>query len=443
MQLRPASSEPARFEVLDALGGWFRLEAGEATLAGSIPLRAARACSPFLEGNAIGYRLVTDAVFRVQRRLGLWRVEVSVPEAVRRAQRANLPQIAVTMANGGATSGADAARRGLMTRLERELVWIDGVTSSIPKLILFTGLFVRALPDCELLLSSAGNRRSVTYGVEPGWVRATELVPLLIELTYRGLGDMTWEITGEVASLLPLLRPMSLETRSLSARSNLGEAHARFFDTNYFAQKKRGPTRKYKSMITESGSARAEQAPSTIGEWVEIVSRPQTANVRAETIPESDCGAAHLVRNAVSFDARFDGQHVVVTCDPVEMREHANRIEAEWRALYGELGDARGALLYFTKYATLHQAGEPFFFVKPPALVSTPPGTACLVEGLCGPEYDVLRGVIRTDVFHAVPTVIRLNWPGKKIRVPKGMPLAWVVPFERSSPHPSYRRREL
>lgn len=118
---------------------------------------------------------------------------------------------------------------------------------------------------------------------------------------------------------------------------------------------------------------------------------------------------------------------------------------AAWRDAVG--GGARlehpGSELYLTKYFTPHPPGEPHFFVKPWALTATPPGWSCLVEGIHGDGYDVLRGIVSTDVFHATPAVFRVHREGAWIAVPEGAPLLRVIPVPRSLLTHEFRLRRL
>jgi hypothetical protein len=91
----------------------------------------------------------------------------------------------------------------------------------------------------------------------------------------------------------------------------------------------------------------------------------------------------------------------------------------------------KGAVLYLTKYFTPHPQGEPHFFVKPWAFTVTPRGWSSLLEGVRGEGWDVMRGVVWTDRFHATPAVFSMQG-GRRVRVREGAPLLDVVPVPRS-----------
>ena len=98
---------------------------------------------------------------------------------------------------------------------------------------------------------------------------------------------------------------------------------------------------------------------------------------------------------------------------------------------------------YFTKYFTHHPPGEPHFFVKPWAFVQTPPGWSCLLEGVHGDGFDVLRGVVATDMFYATPAVFQVYRTGEPIRVRFGEPLLHVMPIPRRLLQAGFRQATL
>ena len=141
-----------------------------------------------------------------------------------------------------------------------------------------------------------------------------------------------------------------------------------------------------------------------------------------------------VFRNEVGFRALFDGQTVALEYDRARLRHRATAVA---EALRGTLAgtpalDHPGAELYLTKYFTPHTPGEPHFFVKPWALTQTPPGWSSLIEGVHGPGYDVMRGIVATDVFHATPAVFRVHREGERIDVAEDAPLLRVIPLPRT-----------
>jgi hypothetical protein len=148
-----------------------------------------------------------------------------------------------------------------------------------------------------------------------------------------------------------------------------------------------------------------------------------------------------VFRNAVAFRAIFDGHTVAIEKDERALGDGAAAIEHVFAELYGDdfVAKNRGAIWYLTKYFTPHPPGEPHFFVKPWAFTVTPPGWSTLIEGVTGPGYDVLRGVVATDAFHATPAVFVLHDTGRWVRVARGAPLCAAIPFPRALARRPYR----
>jgi hypothetical protein len=162
--------------------------------------------------------------------------------------------------------------------------------------------------------------------------------------------------------------------------------------------------------------------------------------------PETRPAQLHTLTfaNEVSFTARYDGHTLALDYDQAALRRKAAVVERAFAQAAGPAAaQHEGAALYLTKYFTPHPSGEPHFFVKPWAFVQTPPGWSCLLEGQNGDGYDVLRGVVATDVFHATPAVFHVRREGVPIRVREGEPLLRVVPFPRRLLGEGFRLRRL
>src|SRR5262249_1700659 len=112
----------------------------------------------------------------------------------------------------------------------------------------------------------------------------------------------------------------------------------------------------------------------------------------------------------IGFSTTCDGHTVAPDYDRPALRRltagiQPASVEAEGPDLVAK---PPGALLYLTKYFAPHPPGEPHFFVKPWALTVLPPGWSALVDGMHGPGYDVMRGVVHADQFFATPAVFQL-----------------------------------
>jgi hypothetical protein len=135
----------------------------------------------------------------------------------------------------------------------------------------------------------------------------------------------------------------------------------------------------------------------------------------------------------VPFTATYDGYTLTVDHDRAALERYAAEVRDTWRRWLDASATAshEGALLYLTKYFTPHPPGEPHFFVKPCALVASSGGSSTVIDGRAGAGYDVMRGVVRSDTFHAAPAVFQLWRPGDTITVARGAVLAELFAFPR------------
>lgn len=408
-----SDAEPPAIDAIDVLDGFCGLERRSPTLDGSVPLRAASACSPLLEGNAYGFQIVLRK--RIELRhgaLGLRVVNTEQREDTERALRAVLPAL---VARGIVESdNADGLAEG----------YLRPAAPLSRRLVVFTGLLVRPRADARLRLSSTANRRPMGVRVRERFFEdSTQFRPLVLELELDLDSAVTLE--GEVATLAALPRVSSFAMCDIASAPEVVEAHLNFYDRAYFAQKKLGrSTRKYRRLVERAAPA---QPTSTLPASTTLVAQAGPAHVEVR-------GDRLCFTNALSFTARFDGSAVRLRYDTHALGAFAAAVESAFApfARADDRSPKPGALLYLTKYFTPHPQGEPHFFVKPNALVKTAPGWSTLVEGVCGPKYDVLRGVVRTDAFHATPAVFALYRPLCEVRVDAGAPLLHLFPFPRA-----------
>jgi hypothetical protein len=432
-------------EVLDVLGGLVRITTRTPTLDGSVPLRVARACVPLLEGNAYGLQLTLARPLLVRRRLGRWRG---------------------TWVDGG--GGVERAHAGAWPRLPEEGYlprtsgWVRALKGPLVRpapggLRLFTGLLVRAEPGVWLRLTSAANRRNTLFEIgeqvlpdDGGWV------PLVLELTIRRGAPAAFRLEGEIACLGPLRPGARFESIALEDAPDLARAHAAFYDRGYFEDKREEVTGKYRRLVTgeASGESPAEVARcrvATIGPSRHAVVALDRFTTSAGPVPEARPEDPRrldtlVFRNELGFAALYDGHTLALEYDRARLGERTRAVEAAWRRAAAGGGAALehpGSELYLTKYFTPHPPGEPHFFVKPWALTATPAGWSSLVEGVHGDGYDVLRGVVSTDVFHATPAVFRVHREGAWLRVAEDAPLLRVIPLPRTLLGHEFRMRHL
>ncbi len=445
----PETSDP-HLDVLDALDGAVALTRRSPTLDGSVPLRVVQGCVPLLEGNAAGLQLVLRRPWRLRRRLGAWRPSPLSPrelpsawgvagdhdEAPARRDDALLAARADTLASRGIVPARGHWHELLRRGVAQAPAWGGAIT-------LATGLLVRPRGDVVLRVSGASARASARYDVEETWYEGGAWVPLVLEVVPRDDVDEL-VLEGEVATLTATCRGIALRRAALDARA--ARAHLDFYDARYFAAKREGEvTRKYRREVANN-LAQPDGAPP----WVELVTggpdavrEAREARVaRREGVTRTAPPATTLhVENEVDFEARWDGQRVWLAWDRPALEARAREIEARWAAVVGALDAHRGALWYLTKYFTPHPPGEPHLFTKPAVFVRSAPGLSSLVEGVGavgGAALDVLRGVVQTDTFHAVPTVYGFRAPGVA-RVSAGATVARIVPTPRELLAPRFR----
>ncbi|WP_437726679.1 hypothetical protein [Sorangium sp. So ce861] len=470
-----AAAGEACFEVLDALG-LCRLTRRTGDLDGAVPLRVAKACVPLLEGNAFGHQITLARPIEVQRRLGSLRAEPAGEhrEALLGAHRAALPRL---------VSQGFLAPDGAWHRALRDgLAWTCRTGLGQARLRLWTGLLVRPDPGVWLRVAGAANRRNALIEVSEAYLADERaFVPLVLELRVRDEAPRRLRIEGEIGCLAPVRPDVRIEACALADAPEVGRAHAEFYDARYFAAKKGEVTRKYRRLVggeagvregragegsaragdAGEGSARAGDAgegsaragDAGEGEGSEgparvrlVVAGPAVPEIAEVTEVTTAAGpdpvpwrggarrlASLVVRNAVPFRATFDGHTLAVAPEAPRLAEGAAAVERTFARVFGEdfIAANRGALWYLTKYFTPHPPGEPHFFVKPWAFTRTPPGWSSLLDGIHGDGYDVMRGVVATDVFFATPAVFHVRRLGAPIEVPEGAPLLRVLPIPR------------
>ena len=427
-------------EVITAVEGWCALETRSPTLDGSLPLRVVQGCLPMLDGTALGLQIVLQIPLRVRRRWGRWRVEPLPaahrverwgmdprdPEGDARYARAETRRRAAVPAllAQGVLDAEGSDRAASLARIVR-----SRTTSSLR---LFTGLVARVAPTARLLALRASPRGTLGADLgDPAVIPAHgRWAPVTLDLALDPSADEVI-VQGEVGALLVV--PSSVPTRvvSLSEAPEAARALLDFYDARYFAAKRDGEvTRKYRRLVADA------PAPVEAGAITVVEGGPTEIDATGHDAPTS-----LTLRCGLSLSARFDGQRVWVDVDPAELSARRDAIERAWAPFARPDDPARqGALWYLTKYMTPHPAGEPHFFVKPCALVVTPPGWSTLVEGrrIAG-VGETLRGLVHTDQFHAVPAVFGLAPSAHAGAVPRGTPLARLLPLPRAWCRPTVR----
>ncbi len=426
-------ADSAVFDVLDVLGGATELVKPNATLDGSLPVRAVRACSPLLDGNRFGFQVKLTLSLTLTKTLTGVK-PAALPDALVRTVSGSMPRVFAEGLLDPQGEWAQSLAKGIVFR-ER---------GTRRKISLFTGLFVRPRPGYWLRLGHAGNRRNIAFTVEERWIAdSNTFAPLIVTMTFQPDTPFPLTLSGEIATLAPFVPGKHFDQLAEDDVESLGHAHTKFFDEKYFAQKKRGSTKDYRHMIDREPEATLPDArhagfavlgPGCIArETTKVFLTPRGIQSRPPA-DHAGAGIEELVfHNAVPLTCSFDGHHTHVDPDKSALERFAQKTQHAWADVFGAeyVEKRRGAMWYFTKYVTPHQPGEPYFFVKPPALISTPSGHSVLIEGIPGQGYSVLRGVVETDTFHAAPAVFRIDQPLRRIDVPEGTALTKIIPFPR------------
>lgn len=431
------------FDLLDSLDGLSTLTKRTPTLDGSVPVRVARACVPLLEGNAFGWQISLTRPVLVRRRLGRWTVgweggNDGVLDALHEKRLSRL-----------IAAGRVATEGRWTRRLHGPVVRAKGRTVQLT-----TGLLVRPDPGHWLRISSTANRRNVLFEVVPQVVLDDGgLVPLVLELRLAGDAPAAFRIAGEVATIAPLQSGVSFQTADVADAPDLAHAHAAFYDRAYFETKKEDVTGRYRRLVAAEEALEDRDRTTTTCRVVSVgPARIERVAIEGLVTSSGEPPAADprgrpletlLFRNEVAFRAQFDGHTLTLDYDRKALAAKARRVEAALADALGGTPEHPGAGLYLSKYFTPHPPGEPHFFVKPWAFTQTPPGWSCLLEGIHGEGYDVLRGVVSTDVFHATPAVFQVRRVGAPIRVPEGAPLLRVIPVPRRLLGAGYRLLRL
>jgi hypothetical protein len=410
-------------DAVQALPGLFRLVRRAGSLDGTLPMRAVQHCTPVLLGTAAGFQVTLEH-----------------PIALRRGRTG----VVVTLGRPGADrmpGEVASALAGLVDRgwLAREGPWPrafrDGAFALRgDRLLVWTGWLVRPARGTALLVSGAYNRRS-HVGVREHLVRDAErFTPLVLEIDLADLPARPVWLEGEVGCATPLVPAVRFAVLPLAAAPEAGEFVRRFYDASYFAEKRNGPTKRYRRLHATLASDAPPRAACRLA-----YAGPAVHRVRGRwrcAGPEgwsTWAGSGNqvleqaIVRCEDGLEATWDGHAMTgVRMHGVASRRRFSRV---WRRVYGL--EAEHALEAFRDGFVRHPLDEPYLGILPWVFVSTPPGWSSIADGFHGRFYDGMRGVVDTDAFGMVSTVYRFHQPGR-IRLPRAAPLFRVLPVPRA-----------
>jgi hypothetical protein len=420
----PKAEAPC-MDVVDALDGFCKLERRSATLDGSVLLRAAQGCKPFLDGNAAGFQV------RLSRR-ALLRVKNGRPRILfTDSARAKLVSDYTDRVDGLVAAGLLPERGYWHRELKR-----GAVRQRNGALALWTGLLVRPAAGIWIFQSRAFNRRSRVPVREAVIPDDTAFVPLILELEPELAHDAEIWLTSELACLVPLWPDVEFTTSPIEDEPAVGAAFNRFYDEDYDRRRANKPTGDYRRLASEQEQAAgSEQAKCRLV----VAGGPNIHRVRTFTrfVTEDGITKNHpqrhqlefvVVRNMTEVVGVYDGRGVEGL--EANAQRAAARFRTRWKSLYGP--DALSSVDLLTRYAvgSVPPRREAEFSVFPWVFVQTPPGWSSLSDGSLHGNLEGLRGILSTDAYFYISSTFQCVESGP-ISIPSGAEIERVVPVPR------------
>jgi hypothetical protein len=415
------------FEAIDVLGGYFQLAHRSPTLDGSMPLRAAQFCTPFVEGSGAGVQIWAppSVLKRAGRRVDFFSL---VPAPNDETYDAAMRRLA----------DADLLGKEWLRRLADGLVWQTRDT-----LYLWTGHVIRPRPNAWLLVSSAYNRRTAATILDLVIPESDAFAPLLVKVDVSKVRDQPLSLDGELACILALRPGVAVERVPLKRRPEVLKRVAGYFDGDYFARKAIKATGKYRSLV--AGATPSESTPARLS-VIDLGSARFDVRTFREFVGPSGIDRSYVragdvehavVRAQTSVTVRWDGYGW--------SHEHgrlrgADELRTNWQRVCG--GDPQGMVDRYCRYAVFGFPIEPVFNLLPWIFLESPPGWACFLDALPVEGAEGLRGVTRTDVFHQSPAAFRALAAGT-LHIRAGTPLMRVLPVPARLVRPGFEMLDL
>jgi hypothetical protein len=414
------------FELVDALGGLFIVDKRSGTLDGSIPLRAAQGCKPFLAGNEAGFQLRVAQPARV--RLVGDEIELNVSA-----------QAAAKIGGAYDDSLDRVVSEGL---LARDGYWHHALRQGVAwrerdRVCLWTGLLVRASPGVRVLQTGAFNRRVRTTIEDCVIADEREFVPVVLELSASSFDRGELWLDTDLACLLPLWTDVDFDVCQIEDAAWVGEELIGFYSKDYNEKRRAGGvTGKYRRLVADEvdnrwdrgGRCRLVFAGPAV-HTVESFRRFATAAGVSDVDPSGRGLRFALVRNIAPLSGRFDGLTVrEISFDGAGVIARARE---QWLSLYGNEGADLFETLAIYANPKPPPRLEPRLLIKTLAFVGTPPGWSSVVDGVHLDVADGLRGVQSTDVFYAISALLQFLEPSS-FTITTGEPLARVLPVPRA-----------
>ncbi len=365
-----AAVDEPRVRVGRVRDACWSVSAPSPTLDGNVPLRAAQACAPFVEGNGAGVS------FRPPRPLVLARSG--------RRWLARDPYVTLTESRGG-----------LRLRVDTGL-WVEPVGGALEVERAFNRADRRVAVSAQRIASRQGLVLELALAIEPG---VDELV-----------------LDGVLASGMLVAPAVRWAGAGLEAGREMIARHRDFFDRSYFSEKREGATKRYRERSREG-------APSLVD--------PDVCDAVALSLTSAAAlaGDALALRAECAIHAENYGSITRCVLAPSALARRTSALRSAM-ASYATMDEDDPAFLYFAHYAMAHTHGDPRVLVKPAVLVATREDWVLVVDG---PRAESLRGVCEGQWFHAVPVVMdvftRLSHAaGAPLGRVRAMPRAMVHP---------------
>jgi len=423
-------------DVVRVLEG-FVIEKRSATLDGSVPLRAAQGCKPFLDGNAAGFHLRCQdpAVIRAGNEEGTLQLTDDAFGQITGDYSAKIQYL---------------AEQGILRRngywhkqLKKGFAWKK---NSI--LFLWTGYLVRPAPGVWILVSGAYNRRCLVDLIEYIISDSESLTPLVLQLDLNSLRERVTWLDTELACLMPLRPNLRFSITSIEKEPRAGRAYLDFFDPEYFNLREEGRyTGRYRKHTAGEVNLEADEKAEC---RLILAGGPKLHRIgtfgrfaTSDGFCRKHKTKNHLefaeVRNICDVKGRWDGSRMRAVAD---MPDEAGRMRKDWSKLYG--AEALPKIEYWLQYL-IGISGpyrEPFLGIAPWALVATPPGWSSITDSFSIDGADGMRGVISTDSFFGLDFVWQFHKLGT-FKMSRGVPLARILPVPRRLLESSFRELPL
>jgi hypothetical protein len=303
---------------------------------------------------------------------------------------------------------------------------------------------VRPAADVALRVTRAYNRGSRVAVVAHAIVEPARFTPLVLEIDIGGVGVEPRLLEDEIGCVLPVAARARMTLRPLRRAPHVVRAFEAFFDAGYFEAHAVKPSAKYRRMV--HGELEPEPAPAGVAQVFsagpEVCSLSMLERIHGPAGVTKAAGAAALqsctVRNVGRLDAHWDGQ--TFTRAKIAVADGVAALARDWRAAGGNTSS--DAYTFLQGYLYGPGRDESRWQLQPWVFTVTPPGWSTVVDGAAVGGCDGMRGVIRTDRFHAVSMVYRVYAPGR-VLVPRGAPLLAFLPIPRRLQHAGVRTVNL